>query len=200
MMKTERAYWYRSAISGMVTMWVLIALMVGIGTLGGCADVRKAAEQTIEQLTPIVDGATQAVSDLQGAIDRLEPGDPVRVALESKLAKTKEVLDKASSKIKLAEAALSSVEKGEIDPSLYAALGAIPYGTYIGLALSVGLAFYKSGQAGKFKDATTKIVQAWQQVGAELTPDQKAQARAIQGEKVTAIVHDIKGEEVTPLG
>jgi hypothetical protein len=187
MQKTNRTYWYLAAV---LAVLVLVT---------GCKNLRDAAQTTIDQLTPIVDSGQVVVANLQEAISQLDPSDPVRKALEEKLAKTQAVLSQANAKIKLAQSVLKSIESGEVSPDLYKALALVPYGTYIGLALSIGVGFYKSGQASKLKDAVGKIVEAWEAVGPELSAEDKAKARAIQGEKVTALVHDIKGEEVTPL-
>lgn len=180
---------YRNPVVFLTTVFLAAALGL---CLGGCGMLEK-LEAASTAAQAISNDAGKVIAETQAAIEKLPVGDPVRVALEEKLKKVKSVRDDADKYIVATNATIKSIKDGAVSPELSAALGAVPYGSYVAIALSLGLAIQRTMKGSQVMDAFGKLVKSWHEVGPELSKEEKVQVAAIQGEEVTRLVHEVKG-------
>ena len=64
-------------------------------------------------------------------ISALPANDPVRKALEPRLAQLDAVIARGEQYLPVVDGAIASAQSGQIDPSLTAAAGAVPYGSLV---------------------------------------------------------------------
>lgn len=170
-----------------------VVLVVAVGfCVVGCGDILPSLEQAKQTAVVVKEEAVKTVEVVEQEVAKLPPGDPVREKMENQLAKVKEVVAKADQVIEAADAAIELAKSGTVSPALSSALGAVPYGTYIGLGLSIIVALQRHFAASKTAAALRGVVESWEKVGPPLTAEEKLQARAIQGPETTAMVSQIK--------
>lgn len=169
----------------------LSAVLLGLFVLG-CADLIGPLKQTRDQTALVKSEASNVVADLEREVAKLPPNDPARPGLEKQVAKAKAVIAEADKALKVANETIASLESGQVSPGLAAALGAIPFGSYVGVGLSVLLAFQQRQKKQEADAALEKVVKSWEEVGPELDTREKKAVATIQGPKVTAKVHELK--------
>jgi len=176
-----------------VTLVVAI-LVAALGlTLVGCAgftmeDLTQ-ARQTVEDYKATAEATIIA---MEANAQSLPEGSEERERAEKIIAKAREAVQIAEQSLAHYDEAIKSIEDGELDPNLAAALNSVPYGVYITTAIAGIFAFLKARKAKLIKEALTDVVISWDEVGEELTDYEKKLVRAIQGERTTAIVREIK--------
>lgn len=160
----------------------------------GCADVMGPLIAARDQTVAVKSEAGNVVSDLEAQVAKLPPNDPARPGLEKAVAKAKEVMAQADKALNLANETITSLQNGQVSPALSAALSAIPYGSYVGIGLSLLLAFQQRQKGAAANAALASVVRSWEEVGPPLNDGDKAEVAAIQGPVVTAKVHAIKAK------
>ena len=178
-------------------LFVLAPLLLLGVVVAGCAATVQQIEAVRDVAVDVQQNAQEVANAIEADLAKLPPNDPIRKSMEEKLVKVRAFLADMDTQLANVNAALAAFKKGELAPELAALLGVVPYGTYIGLALSVFFGIKKTLEKNQTMDALTRVVQSWEQVGAELTTEEKAKAYEIQGPAATTLVHQIKNDLVS---
>jgi hypothetical protein len=164
--------------------------------LVGCAGFLEDLETSVEEAEQVRQEGLVLILDLEEEIDQLPEGDPLREALEGRVENVREVVDEAEEYLYVADGLIDGYRGGELSPGVTDALRQVPYGIYIAFAVSVFFAVKKRYDAGKIQGHLERVIDSWR-VGPELTPDEKAQVRQIQGPETTAEVAKVKATKAT---
>jgi succinate dehydrogenase hydrophobic anchor subunit len=150
----------------------------------GCASTEEGVEQTQTVAQEVVTETSLVIADLEREIALLPADDPARPFLEERLAELRKINTGAQAVVTGASQVLTDMENGELSQETRDALNLLPYGAYVGLGLSVIFGLRKRQVASRLQGHLSRVVESWQQVGAELTEDEKDRAFAIQGPEV----------------
>lgn len=170
----------------------ILAMILLLGILGCTGEQLAKAKTARDDAQKTLSATTRAVAELEAELAGLPPDSPGRDKVAAAIAKGKELAVKAQKVIDTASATINSLETGDLDPGLKSALLGVPYGTFIVAGLSVGFGIWRSVRAGQASGALQKVVESWHKVGPELSADDKAKVKEIQGDDVSALVHRIK--------
>lgn len=173
---------------------IVSVLLLALFAIVGCSNAIPQLVQARETAQVVLDQTKGAAGDVQSEINKLPPNDPVRVQLEGKLRQLNKVLDQAQQAVVTAGAAIEAAETGTVSPELSAVLAGVPYGTYAIAAISVVLALKKRAEALKVSGVLRKVVQSWDDVGPDLTPEEKKEVAKIQGPEASDLVSAIKAD------
>ena len=155
--------------------------------LGGCA-AQDAANLTAArtQVTTETANEQDMESALKSQIAALPATDPLRKTLEPQLAQLDALIARGQQYVPLADAAIQSVQEGQIDPNLQAAASAIPYGSLTLAVIGLIWGIVKHVQTGNLVDEQGQMQLAFKQVvsalDAALPEPTAVQKTAIAGE------------------
>jgi enamine deaminase RidA (YjgF/YER057c/UK114 family) len=158
--------WIKSHTQLSVGLVVLVATL-GSAFMVGCANldalvadtkVRVVQAEAVEkQLQEQIDKAKEIATTLPAT-------DPSKAALMAQIAQVQSVLDKTKQYVATANALLTSYQQGSLSAEAVAAVGAVPGGAYVGLALTLLLAVKKSydsaSHAKALADANAQLAAA----------------------------------------
>lgn len=173
--------------------YALLALVVLIPILCvGCGDLLPQAQQGIEQAQGVSKELDAVIADAEAEIAKLPPNDPARPGLVKRVAELKEVKAKVDKQIANGLVVIKDLQNGELSPEAVGIINTLPYGVYVTGIAGLVFAFIKRQKAKGLMEDLTKVVRSWEEVGPELSPEDKEAVAAIQGPKASKAVEAIK--------
>lgn len=174
--------------------WIAVVVVVGVMLLG-CSqqDVAKLTAARNDVVSEVAD-AKSAEAALRTQVAALPANDPVRKALEPRLAQLHEAITRGEQYLPVVDGAIQSAQSRQIDPSLTTAASAVPYGSLVLAAVGLVWGTIKHIQASGALEQHAQTQQAFQQVvgalDAALPEPSAAQKTAIAG----ALDADVKAK------
>lgn len=167
--------------------------------LPGCAQDAANLQQARDATAVTLQQAQAARDQVQQQLSALPADDPVRKTLQPQIDKLDQIITKAQTYLPLLDAALKQSQSQSIDPSVQAAVGAIPYGSLALALFSVIVAVVKHMQAGNLIGQQEQSQKAFQQIVQALdaalpnpSPEQKAKVDAVLDTDVKARVAAVR--------
>ena len=167
-------------------------LLLTLALVAGCETVNL--QDVREEARAVLVASTQAAAELQTDIDKLAQDDPVRKALEKRLADFQRAAVKAQEFVDRADAAIAAIEKGEYDrDSIAGLLKDVPYGGLAASVIGIGFGIWQRMKKKQVARALTQVVNSVEAALPIKTEDQKSKMAAVQDTDTKAMVVAIKG-------
>jgi putative sterol carrier protein len=169
-----------------------LALALPIVATLACSSLKPQVQSGIDAAKKVSADAGAIIEQAKAVATTLPSDDPLRQQAEQRIAQVEKIKADADKYIAASEGVLKSIDSGSLDPTAATVIGSLPYGNYAVAGVSLLLFALQRAKASGAIDDLTKVVKSWEEVGPDLSPEEKAKAAAIQGPKTSARVDDIK--------